>query len=42
MIPPAFQRLLLCDLIDLLFEPHRGIRIILILQHLPNRLHGFI
>ena len=42
MIPPVFQCLLLCDLIDLLLQSHRGIGIILILQHLLNRLPGGI
>ena len=42
MIPPVFQCLLLCNLIDLLFQTHRGIRIILILKHLLNRLPGCI
>jgi hypothetical protein len=42
MIPPVFQCLLLCDLINLLLQSHCGIGIILILQHLPNRLHSLI
>ena len=42
MIPPVFQCLLLCDLINLLLQSHRRIGIILILQHLLNRLPGGI
>ena len=42
MVPPVFQCLLPCNLINLAFQPHGRIGIILILQHLPNRLHGFI
>lgn len=42
MIPPVFQCLLLCDLIDLLLQSHRGIGIILILKHMLNRLSGGI
>ena len=42
MIPPVFQCLLLCDLINLLLQSHCGIGIILILQHLLNRLSGNI
>ena len=40
VIPPVFQRLLTGNLIDLSLQPQGRVGIILVLQHLPNRLSG--
>ena len=40
MLLPPGQRLPLRDLVDLLNQAHGVIRIVLVLQHLPDRLHG--